>query len=324
MAKKKTRKSSKKTSGAALLRAAAPRYLAWAAVLTLLAVALCMGSTRVWAAISCRPEFILDSSALSFRNCPSCARADYMAEQLRKQLTVALGSGSIFEKDLCERVERELRASPCFWVREVRSVRRLMPRKLEVDLVFRQPAALVQFGDYSYMVDMDGYWLPDDLYYRTGVWGNQSLPVIVNRNFRGAPPYARQWDGPALAAGIRLYDFLLKEGVFEQLPMKAIDVTHVGESGDVPDIVLLTRGGALVKWGCSDAYAELEGLSLPSWEHPDSGKLEMLRAKLGEFPGLDKVEYIDLRFPTKIYVRPASERPGHESVSMSDSGRARN
>ena len=289
------------------LKTLGPRCLAWAVVLTLLVAALWLGATRLWTAISHRPEFMLDTSALSFRHCPPSARGDYMAEKLRNQLTVALGGGSIFEEDLCDRVQKELRARPCFWVREVRSVRRLMPCKLEVDLVFRQPAALVQFGGRSYMVDTDGYWLPDALYNRKKVWKTESVPVIVNGKLTGAPPLAKEWGGPALAAGVRLYDFLLKAGLFDELPIERMDVTHVGEREGEPDIVLFAQNGVAIKWGCSDSYAHLEGLSLPSWTHPDSLKLEMLRAKLKESPGLEGLEHIDLRF-TKIWFRPSPDR----------------
>jgi len=318
MANKKAKRSGKQTRLTARLRAVAPRYLARAAVLALLVVALCLAAARAWTAVSDRPEFILDSTALSFRHCPPAARADYMIKQLRNQLTVALGRGSIFEADLCSRVERQLRTR-CFWVREVKGVRRLMPRKLEVDLVFRQPAALVQFGSYSYMVDMDGYWLPDALYDRTEVWKNESVAVIVNRKLRGAPPIAKPWDGPSLAAGIRLYDFLRKARLFDELAVKTIDVTRVGANGFEPDIVLVTQNGVTIKWGCSDGYAQLDGLSLPSWAHPDSQKLEMLRAKLKDYPGLKGLDYIDLRFAKLSIIHPSAGPSEEESVSRPDS-----
>jgi len=321
---KRKKKAGKQEKGVARLRAALPRCLAWAGVLALVAVAVSLGASRLWAAVSGRPEFTLDASALSFHNCPPCGRRAQMASELRKQLSAAIGGRSVFDEDLCRRVEERLRAGPCFWIREVKSVRRLLPDRLELEMVFREPAALVQFGPDCYMIDADGYWLPDHLYLLPEGWDTDRIPVIVNRKLRTSPPLARGWSGPALAVGARLHMFLLRSGLFDELPMKTLDVTHVGEAGYEPDIVLTARNGVAIKWGCSDSYAQLEGLSLPSGRNPDSRKLEMLRTKMGDYPGLEGLNYIDLRWVGKISVsegrQAAGPREAYARTASSASG----
>lgn len=302
------KKTSKRDDAAAGAGRMARRCLIWAAVLGLVVTALWLGATQVWAAIARRPEFVLDPSALSFRNCPPCVRGDEMADELREQLTVALGNASIFEEDLCHRVQNELRARP--WVLEVKSVRRVMPHKLDVAVVFREPAGLVEFGNETYMLDADGYCLPTDLYRLPEGWDSGAVPVIVDRRLGSAPPRAQKWDGPSLAAGARLSAFLRGEGLFEELPVETIDVTNVGSGGHDPEILMRTRNGVTIKWGCSDGYAGLGGLERSSWTNPDGRKLEMLRSKLKDYPGLEGLEYIDLRFNTKIFLRPITQRPG--------------
>ena len=305
MATKKARGARRGTPAVARFRLVALRCLAWAVALSLVATALWLGTTRAWTTISDRPEFILDLSALSFGDSPSCTRSEVMAHELSEQLAVALGGASIFEKDLCDRVQRELRAYP--WVLDVKSVSRLMPSKLLVEVVFREPATLAEFAGRTYMIDKDGYLLPDHFYRRPNVWMTASMPVIVNRKLTSPPPLAKKWGGPALSAGARLYVFLAKTGLFEELPIKTIDVTRVGVGGSEPDIVLLTQNGVTIKWGRSDSYAEIHGLTLPSWANPDLRKLEMLRSKLTDYPGLEGLESIDVRLSTKISFRPIQE-----------------
>ncbi len=272
--------------------------LIWLAVLTLLGAALWLGANRLWRTIRDRPEFALSPSGFTSLRGPRCVRHDVMMEELRRELSVVLEGATVFDKDLCYRVQRELRASP--WVLDVESVRRLLPNKLQVEVIFREPAALLELGAGRHMVDRDGYCLPDSLYRRPASLQGVRTPVIVNRALSGPPPRRRRWH-VSLAVGARLCEFLLQEGLFDELPVSRIDVTNVGRGGSQPDIVLLTEDGVAIKWGRSDAYAYLKDLPGAAPANSDRQKLQMLRSKLADYPALKGLEYIDLQFNAKIF-----------------------
>jgi cell division septal protein FtsQ len=210
-------------------------------------------------------------------------------------------------------VEHELRASP--WVLDVRHVRRVLPNRLSIDLAFRKPAALVAHGTEAYMIDTDGYWLPDGerdgLFHRPKRWQGANAPVLVNHRLNHHPPRGRPWGGPAQAVGARLYTFLEAKGLFTVLPVVEIDVTNVGRTtgpGVEPEILLTTRDGVEVKWGRCDAYADVPGLTHLSPFYSDERKLQMLSAKIREYPSLEGLQYIDLRF-NKFFFRTAPQPP---------------
>ena len=292
------------------------RWFARGAVVALMVAALVVGAVRAWTALAARPEFALSAALISLPADHPVVHGGAMAAELRRELGPVLAGASLFESDLCWRVDRELRAS--LWVADVRSVRRLVPNKLAVDVVFRTPAGQVSHGGRTWMVDLDGYWLPERLYRRPARWSRPSAralapPVIVSPLVRNHPPLGRPWHGPALAAGARLYAFLETEGLFGEMEIRTIDVARVGltdNAGLEPEIVLTTRGGAQVKWGRSDVYRSVRGLEELTPVYPDDRKLEMLRSALRKYPALQGVEYIDVRFRKIVELsRLASSTP---------------
>ena len=276
-----------------------------------MAAALGVGAVRGWTALAARPEFALSAAVISLPADHPMVHGEAMAAELRRELGPVLAGASLLESDLCLRVDHELRASP--WVADVRSVRRLVPNKLAVDVVFRMPAGLVSHGGRTWMVDPDGCWLPERLYRRPARWSRPGAPVIVSPLLRNHPPLGSPWHGPALAAGARLYAFLEGEGLFGELEVGTIDVARVGLTDSAslePEIVLTTRGGAQVKWGRSDVYKSVRGLEELAPVYPDSRKLDMLRSTLRKYPALQGVEYIDVRFRKIVELsRPASSTP---------------
>jgi len=295
------------------LRKLGMRWLVRAAVAALLLLALVVGARKAWASLTGGPEFKLSAATISLPDCHPIVQAPAMAAELRRQVGPVLQGASIFEPGLCGRVEQQLRANP--WVLQVRSVRRQLPNQLQIDLVFRVPAGLVQYSGRTYMVDANGWYLPDGpgdgLYRRPPAWQLSDAPVIVCSSLRGLPPRGRPWinasdRGDALAVGARLYSFLERNGLFQELAVRTIDVSRVGAkpgAANEPEIVLTTRDGVQVKWGRSDAYTLVAGLQDLKPLYSDERKLAMLRTKLAEYPELQGLRYIDLRFD-RIFYRP--------------------
>ena len=282
---------------------AGARCLMWIIVAGLVAGAIFLGARRAWSALAERPDFALSMDAVAVSGLPASARPGPMLQELRRELRLVVTESTVFDEGLCLRAQHELRASP--WILDVISIQRALPNGLKVRAAFREPAGIVAAGEKLYLIDRDGHWLPDWLYRRPAAWDALSLPVpvIVRRGLDTHPIEGRKWDGPALEVGAQLTTVLLRARIPQSLQIKEIDVTSVGRGGLAPEIVLRTKGGAEVRWGCCDAYKQIAGLALPADEPPDSEKLRMLSSLLAEHPGLSGLEHVDLRF-NKIFYRP--------------------
>jgi hypothetical protein len=301
MGKRKQNRTSGRPQIIEHLKQASVRWAARAVVAGLALAAFWFGARKIWAAIAQRPDFTVRASGLSFKTCPPCVQADAMTVLLRHFLESTVEGASVFSRELCETVQEDLRSCP--WVLEVKGVRRLMPNKLQVDIVFREPAASVEAGGKRYVIDAGGYWLPDWLYRFPSEWNAQTMPVIVDRKLSSAPPLGKSWGSASLVAGAQLNAFLMKQGLYQDLPMAVIDATHVGRGSTEPDIVLVARNGAVITWGDSDSYAHLRKAKGLASGNDDATKLAMLKSKLSEYPRLEGLEYVDLRF-SKIFFRP--------------------
>jgi hypothetical protein len=232
-----------------------------------------------------------------------------MTGELQDALARVPAGRSLFDADIARIVRDELAASP--WLLEVNEVARELPNSLRVRAVFRRPAGIVSYGGRTYMVDREGYWLPDRLFHAP----TRELPVIEDSLLREPPAIGRPWDGPRLAAGARLTQFLDRIGLLEELPVVRIDVSGVARGAIEPDITMTvpwvrgdgSPGQALVKWGKSSFYAGLPGLEEPVLVVPDQEKAQMLLAKAAEYPDLRGIRHIDLRFHGQIIFAEAAD-----------------
>ncbi len=277
----------------------------WVGVVLLMGGAVCLGSRAAWQAISHRPEFRLDPLALNLSGHPRWVNGPAMARELRSRLSQVPRGRAIFDRDIARTIAQELGRSP--WVLEVTKVEKKLPDTFLVEAIFRKPAGLVLMDGTHYMVDSRGHWLRDELFHRPQEWEPERLPRIVDRLLRESPPLGRPWDGPRLAAGARLSEFLRQKGLLDELHLATIDVTGVGRAAAEPDIVLTTVGGARVKWGRSSVYERVPGLEGPLFQPPDVEKLEMLLSKLNERPELKRTKgwSMDLRFHGQIVFAPS-------------------
>ena len=232
----------------------------------LLAVGLCLAGRAAWAGLAQRHEFRLSTAALSFSSCPPCVRPDPMLRELRKELSATLGDVSIFEPDLCNTIQQKLRGS--HWVVDVTEVQRRLPNCLGMEIVFREPVAIVEAGGKFYMADRDGRWLPDTLFVPPTSWQQHHPAVITHRSLSQAPAAGRNWNWPNLAVGARFADLLMRKVSPDELSFTRVDVTNVGRNDLNPDILVWTAGGAQIKWGTSDIYDGVGGPVHPKTEPP--------------------------------------------------------
>jgi hypothetical protein len=293
MAKRKSKKSTPRD----------PRFVAafraatWIVVGLLLCGAAAFGVRTGWRALVQRPEFALDPAALTVSAFPEWVNGAEMTGELQQLLGRVPPGRSLFDPDIARIVRDQLVSCP--WLLEVTEVRRELPNSLRVKAAFRKPAGLVSYEGRTYTVDLDGYWLPDRLFDRP-----EGLPLIEDALLRRPPPVGEPWDGPRLAVGARLTQYILRMGLLEALPVATVDVSGVGRAAIEPDVTMMvpwvrddgSRGRALVKWGKTKLYAGLPGLEEPILIVPDEEKVRQLLLRASARPGLTGIEYIDPRY----------------------------
>jgi len=142
---------------------------------------------------------------------------------------------------LCEQVARRLADSP--WVETVKRVSKAEPGLIRVQCDYRRPQALIQHGEYFYMVDEYGVRLP-------GVYDYQPGWILVQGVSRAAPDPGETWLGNDIAAGLRLAGMILGQSYARQVV--AVSVHNYGGREDPyrSHIELVTDSdGNRILWG---------------------------------------------------------------------------
>ncbi len=142
---------------------------------------------------------------------------------------------------LCEQVARRLAGCP--WVETVKRVSKAEPGLIYVQCDYRRPQALVQRGEYFYVVDEYGVRLP-------GVYGYQPGWILVQGVSRAAPDPGETWPGNDIAAGLRLAGMILEQSYAGQVV--AVSVHNYGGREDPyrSHIELVTDSdGNRILWG---------------------------------------------------------------------------
>jgi hypothetical protein len=233
----------------------------------------------------------------------------WMSEFLAQQIaaTVPRAASSAFDHELLVAAAEKLRQNP--WVRDVHFVRRVYGERpgdtLEVDCEFRAPIALVQWGDYYWLVDGDGMKLPEQF------TGNHVPRIVLGRNGRmnvriiegvKQPPPAtgQRWAGADLSAGLGLVKLLYGKSYAEELV--TVNVANFGGRKDAREaqLVLRTKYGTEVRWGrpldAKDFFAEV----------PVSQKLDSLKSVVEQYGRVDAGQpWIDIRYDRITYPKPA-------------------
>jgi hypothetical protein len=231
--------------------------------------------------------------------------SDFLAQQIAA--TVPRAASSAFDHELLVAAAKKLQANP--WVRDVHSVRRVYGNRpgdtLEVDCEFRAPVALVQWGDYYWLVDGDGVKLPEQFTANhvpkivLGRDGRMNIRII--EGVRQPPPATGQrWVGQDLAAGLGLVKLLYGKTYTEELV--TVNVANFGGRVDPREaqLVLRTKYATEVRWGrpldAKDFFAEV----------PVSQKLEDLKTVVEQYGRVDAGQpWIDIRYDKITYPNPA-------------------
>jgi hypothetical protein len=269
-------------------------------VALLLCGAAAFGVRTGWRAVIARSEFRVEPGALRVAAFPDWVKGPEMTGELQHLLDRVPPGRSLFDPDIARIVGDELASCP--WLLEVSEVRRELPNSLRVKAVFRKPAGLVSYEGRTYMVDTEGWWLPDRLFVAP------RLPLIEDALLRQPPAVGQAWDGPRLAVGARLTQFLVRFGLLKRLPITHIDVSGVARAAIEPDITMRvpwvrddgSPGQCQIRWGKSTFYAGLPGLEDPILEISDREKAQRVLAMEASHPALRSLKYADPRFHNQV------------------------
>jgi cell division protein FtsQ len=182
----------------------------------------------------------------------------------------------VLQVDL-DRWRRRVLASP--WVEQA-ALRRVLPSTIEVFIREREPLAIGRVGGDLYLVDADGRVIDD---YGPN-YAQFDLPIVdglAQASSRGAKADVDE-DRAALAARV-VASLRRNEAVYRRVSQ--IDVSNTRDA-----VVILEGDRALLHLGDEQFAERLESY------------VDLSPALKAQVP---EIEYVDLRFDNRLYVRPA-------------------
>lgn len=240
-----------------------------------------------------RPEYRIGPGQVSISTPPA-----WIPPDLAKQVFVRAGledDQSLLDSTLSERVAAAFHTHP--WVQEVRSVRKTFPARMLVDVVYREPVAMVKGVDGYYPIDRHGILLPARDFSDSDI---ERYPLIERVASVPMGKLGESWGDPAVSGAAELAATLNerrqgKDSWWCELGLTAILMPRrVALIEDVDDLEyeLRTKGGSEILWGRG-----------PNSRHPGelavARKLQRLSEYQRDYGGFD-----DAHGPYQIDIRP--------------------
>lgn len=226
------------------------------------------------------------------------APPNWIPPDLAQQVFVRAGleeNQSLLDATLSERVAAAFHTHP--WVQEVRSVRKTFPARIHVDVVYREPVAMVKGVDGYYPIDRHSILLPARDFSDADI---ERYPVIERVASVPMGKLGESWGDPAVSGAAELAATLntKREGRnswWSELELTAILMPRrvaLIEDADELEYELRTKGGSEILWGRS-----------PNSRHPGelavAQKLQRLSEYQRDYGGFD-----DAHGPYQIDIRP--------------------
>lgn len=140
-------------------------------------------------------------------------------------------------RDLAERLEASA------WVSRVNFARRTGGARIEISAEYREPAALIQFGDEFRLVDFEGVRLPGTYLY------NPAWKIIQGLS-EPPPEPGEVWTGDDLIAALDVLGVLANEPFSDQVTAVLVDNFGGRRNRQTSSIELSTdRAGGRIYWG---------------------------------------------------------------------------
>jgi hypothetical protein len=240
-----------------------------------------------------RPEYMVGPDQVTITPPPR-----WIPPELVKQVFERAGftdHESLLDETLSERVAAAFYTHP--WIENVRAVRKSFPARLQVDVVYREPVAMVKGFDGHYPIDRNGVLLPPGDFSPADT---ERYPVIEQVSSVPQGKIGEKWGDPVVDGAAELASVLNsataeQQSWWNKLELQAILVPRsvvMGGDVDQTEYLLRTQGGSEIHWGRA-----------PSTLHPGElavkQKLERLASFQKDFGGFD-----DSHGPYEIDIRP--------------------
>ncbi len=197
-----------------------------------------------------RPEYVVTASEVTISPPPR-----WIPENLVQQVCERAGisdSESLHDPELTLRIAAAFTSHP--WVDQVVSVRKSFPARIHVDVVYREPVAMVRGIDGHYPVDRNGVLLPARDFSVTDV---AQYPVIERVSSVPMGKLGESWGDPAVTGAAELAAVLNEDrqdgtSWWKELELASILVPQrVALTEDVEELQfeLKTNGGSQILWG---------------------------------------------------------------------------
>jgi hypothetical protein len=192
--------------------------------------------------VSTRAEYLTPAEKIEITPTPEWIHADIQTEVIRDSgLKEPL---SILDERLKTRLTQSFSLHP--WVARVAAVRTSYPARIEVDLEYRRPVAMVEVQGGLLPIDRDGVLLPTEDFSPQDA---QAYPRIAGIVSGPLGPLGTRWGDPALEAAAKLAPVL--QPVWKEFQLHHIQLQP--RTGPAQQFVLefVPSGGTSFVWGSS-------------------------------------------------------------------------
>lgn len=240
--------------------------------------------------ISNRPEYQLRAEDIHVTDMPQWVSTD-LVQQVAAQARLA-PSRSVLDEQLITELADAFRQHP--WVEKVVKVSKSIPARVDVELIYRRPVAMVEISTGLLPVDAHGVLLPPTAFTPESA---QRYPQITQAKTPPQGGVGRSWGDPQVTAAAKLASVLLPH--WQDFRLTAIEIpAGIDMRASAEELVfqLVTEGGSRIVWGrAPDVIYPLELT-------PDQkiGRLEECLSRFGGFDQPDGPYEIDIRHLKEI------------------------
>ena len=222
-----------------------PRMAPLLAIGGLLAVGGYWAWSQMRGAVVAEPHYQVTLESVVVSPLPEWIKSDVKGEALRDaSLDLPL---SVLDEDLVERLAKAFSFHP--WVAEVKQVRKEVPARITVDLVYRRPVCMVELPDRTglYAVDVAAFLLPSKDFLQAPQQAAR-YPRLSGITSVNVGRVGVRWPDPFVQGGVRVAAVL--DEAWGKLNFARIIPSETADTGNAsPQFEVVTRGGTRVIWG---------------------------------------------------------------------------
>lgn len=259
----------------------------WLAGIALVCGAIILGPRIVKSLpeIGNRPEYRLRASNIHVTEIPQ-----WVPPNLIEQVASKAGIDpvrSVLDERLTSDLAKAFSQNP--WVERVVKVTKTIPARVDVELIYRRPVAMVEVATGLLPVDATGVVLPPAAFTPEDA---QRYPLITLPKTSPQNAVGKSWGDPQVVAAAKLASVLLPH--WQDFRLKAIEIpSGIDLRAPLEELVfqLQTQGGSRIVWG------RAPGVIYPLELSADQkiGRLEECLSRFGGFDQPDGPYEIDIR-----------------------------